>query len=264
MGTKPKLLILADDELVAGAKRRYYKEYNDLLVSEDIDFITLSDAKDLKENGELDSIANPKGELFVLNPYKQMYFSLETNKESCLERDFVNDKSVAYKRALLNMGAKCVIVLDEVKDKKENKTHGGIGGNKNGVVKGELVVDREKELSLNISSKLMSLDLSNMPEPLEKVKEYLVKTGLISDSVIKDLYEQLESERKVCGIHSMDICFLSELKSSIDIAAKVDLKAINAKLNVAHNSSHIHEITKRIRVFFEDVPDDIREMFTKI
>ena len=47
----------------------------------------------------------------------------------------------------------------------------------------------------------------------------------------------------------------------LSIASEINYGAIDAKLNYSKNNIHIHEIKKKITVYFDDVPDYIQDQF---
>lgn len=261
MGTKtkerkPELLILADDDFVGGVNKGHYNEFSDQVLVGNLKFITIAEATKLRDKGELPSISNLE-EVFMLNPYTQKYFPL---KEKDLERKFINDEALALKTALSMMGAHCIIISEDVKDlTKDNNninggaTHMGKGGN--------VDVNIEKELSVVLKTKIQVLDINNKPQDKEIIRSYLVGTGLMGNSIINSFFDTLCIKGELSSTEKIEINFLSELKSAVDVAANIDYGPLDANLNVSVRSIHIHEFSKSLTVYFGEVPLKIKEKF---
>ena len=254
---KPELLVLADDAFVGGVKKGYYNEFTDQVLVGNMKFITIDEANELRDSGELPSISNPEEEVFMLNPYTQKYFSL---KEKDIERKIISDEAIAIKTALSMMGAHCIIISEDVKDlTKDDKdikvgaTNMGKGGN--------IDVKIEKELSVVLKTKIQVLDLNNKPQDKETIKSYLVSTGLIRNSIICSFFDTLSIKGELSSSEKIVVDFLSELKSAVDVAANIDYGPLNASLNVSIRNIHIHKISKSLIVYFGEVPPRINTLF---
>ena len=254
---KPELLILADDAFVGGVNKGYYNEFYDQVKVGNLKFITIDEAIELRGKDELPTISNPEEEVFMLNPYTQKYFPL---KEKDIERTIISDEAIAIKTALSMMGAHCIIFSEDVKDlTKDNKsiksdaTYMGNGGN--------VDVNIEKELSITLKTKIQVLDVKNTSRDIETIKNYLISTGLMRNAYIKSLYETLRIKGELSGTEKIDLNFLSDLKSAVDVAAKIDFGPLDAKINVSVRSIHIHEFSKSLTVYFGEVPSTIRKKF---
>ncbi|MDO4993844.1 MAG: hypothetical protein Q4E32_02440 [Bacteroidales bacterium] len=266
MEHKEKILILADDDFVYGANENYYNEYNEQLTLGNLGFINLCEAKQLKEEGIIPSISKANGEIFILNPYSQEYIS-ESSPQ--IEETFIHEKAIAYQRALLLMGAQCVFLEEAVKDIDSNNVNVDVGG---GIPrkKGQVEVDYNKELSIDLNTKIRHYDANNKPSSLDDIQKYLLKTSLIHDSTIKDCYEQLKlaakngGEARLTGIQHIDVDFTSELISSVDIAAKLDFGPLNINTDVSVKHRHLHSFHKMIRVYFDNVPENVKKLFENV
>lgn len=258
MEIKPKLLILADDDMVGAAKKGYISEFADKVRAGNIGFVTEKEAINMRNDGELTGFDNPKGEIFILNPYKQQYVQLNNND---IEAIFIDAKAVAYKRALLNMGAHCVILSEDVRDIDEKKVQGKAGGRYYDK-SGEIDTSYEKKNSVNLSSTMRELDLDNNAKSIDEVRGYLLGTGLINDSIIKDYFDELCRKGSLNSTVSININFVSELQTALDVALNVDFSPISGvDLNLSCKTKHIHEITKSIKIYFGEVPDDVQKIF---
>ncbi len=262
MGTKtkekkPELLILADDAFVGGVNKGYYNEFSDQVLVGNLKFITIDEATKLRKKGELPNISNPEEEVFMLNPYTQKYFPL---KEKDIERTILSDEAIAIKTALYMMGAHCIIISEDVKDlTKDNKnvksgaTYMGNGGN--------VDVKIKKELSVVLNTKVKVLDVNNKPQDIETIRTYLVSTGLMRNSIINSFFDTLCIKGELSSTEKIEIDFLSQLKSAVDVAANIDYGPLDANLNVSIGSIHIHKFSKSLTVYFGEVPSKIKEKF---
>ena len=261
MGTKtkerkPELLILADDAFVGGVNKGYYNEFSDQVFVGNLKFITIAEATKLRDKGELPTVSNLE-EVFMLNPYTQKYFPL---KEKDLERKFINDEALALKTALSMMGAHCIIISEDVKDR--TKDNNNINGGATYIGKGGNVdVNIEKELSVALKTKIQVLDINNKPQDKEIIRSYLVSTGLMRNSIINSFFDTLCIKGELSSTEKIEINFLSELKSAVDVAANIDYGPLDANLNVSVRSIHIHEFSKSLTVYFGEVPSTIKEKF---
>ena len=262
MGTKskerkPELLILADDAFVGGVNKGYYNEFSDQVLVGNLKFITIAEATKLRNKGELPSISKPEEEVFMLNPYTQKYFPL---KEKDIERTIISDEAIAIKTALSMMGAHCIIISEDVKDLTKDNTNIGGGATYMGNG-GNVDVNIERELSVVLKTKVQVLDVNNKPQDKEIIRSYLISTGLMRNSIINSFFDTLCIKGELSSTEKIEIDFLSELKSAVDVAANIDYGPLNANLNVSIRSIHIHKFCKSLIVFFGEVPSKIKEKF---
>lgn len=256
--SKPKVMILTDKDTVGGIRNGYYPEYKDQISVGNLCFVTPEEAKEKKNKGEISDITSPDGEMFVLNPFTQQYVPL--TQSNSLETTFVNDEAVAIKRALQMMGAHCVILSEEIEDINKKQIGGNVNVGYNGMG-GSIDTKYEKELSIHLKNNIHFLDVRNAPRENSQIYDHLLKTGLLSNSYIKTFYDNLSQDGALHGIEKLNVHFLSELKSSLDIATKINIKMFSLDSNFYKKSEHVHEIGKELKVYFDEVPDEVKALF---
>lgn len=258
MEKKPKVLILADDDYVYGVKKGFYPEYDVLRENNNLEFITLSDVRNNPGLWRLDKTDKEEA-VFILNPYSQGYVRAD-NKD--LTREVITSKAIAFQRALLNMGAHCVILTKMVHDAKNRTIDGGVHGGKKGLFAANANVKHEKGEIIDLSGKLCTLKKTNIPKSVENVKNQLIETGLINDPIIRDLFDEFCETGKLSENKKVEFHFKSELDSALDIAASIDYGAIGGGMDVGVKKKEIHEVNQSLIVYFDEVPQDI-ELYMK-
>ncbi len=253
MERKPDLLILADDYFVKTVEAGYNENYAKQVKTGRINVINSATAKELCNRGEIKTISKPDGEVFVLNPYRQQYISIE---QSDLNRSFIADQVKAVQHALKLMGAKAVLFSKEIEDLNIKSIKAKLQG-KNKLTNAELEILNEYEASLRLTQKVQYCDLKNRPAPLDKIKEYLDKTGLSSNVTYQGWWEEMEMGRPLRETRKMVEEYNSTVKSSFELAGSLNFLAIRADLNVKTRSTHIHNFKTELHIFFGDVPQEV-------
>ena len=264
---KPTVMVLADDMFVEGVKKGYYPEYNDEREIGKIDFITKNDALQLKERGEINVISNPNEGVYILNPFDQKYVELNKNEISTIDAKFIDAKAIAYKRAMLNMGAHCVILSEEVADISQTKVGVNVKGSgispEGAPIKGGININNQRDSSVNLRTTIREYDPKNTPLSIEKVNEHLIERNLKQESYINDLFE-IFCEGRLHGVKEIEMRFRAELKSALNVALGVDYGPIGIDMGVSYDSLTIHEFTKSLKVYFDDVPKEVVDFITKL
>ena len=253
-----KVMIIANDDFVGGVEKGYYnEEYEDQIECRNLCFMTRDEALKLQRENTITNIPRFDGEVFIWNPYKQMYIPVS---ESNLEENFITAEAIGIKRALQNMGAHCVILEEEIKDSKEKNTNVHIDA-KAGLKGGAIDTHINNSVSINLRTSLRFLYPQNHPIDISKIKDYLTDTGLINNDYIRDFFKRIQEDGVLHGTEFMEIRFLSDLKSAVDIAANLDYGPIEANIKFSYDNIHIHEQVKTLRIYFDDVPISIRGLF---
>ena len=253
MEMKPKVLVLADDDYVNGVKKGYYPEHDTLRENNNLEFITLREARNNADLWKLDKTDKEEA-VFILDPYTQGYIRTD-NKD--LHRTIITNKAIAFQRALLNMGAHCVILTKMVHDAKNSTIDSGLHGGKKGIFGANASVKHENGEVIDLSGKLCTLKKNNTPKSVENVKKQLIDTGLINDSFLRDLFDEFRETGKLSENKKVEFHFKSELDSALDIAANIDYGAIGGGINVGIKKKEIHEVNQSLIVYFDEVPKDI-------
>ncbi len=259
---KPTVVVLADDMVVEGVRKGWYSEYNDDREIGKIDFITKKDAIQLKDRGEINTISNPNEGVYILNPFNQKYIELNKNEISTIDSKFIEAKAIAYKTAMHKMGAHCVILSEEVTDISQTKVDVNVKGG-DGLKNGNLDVNYQRDSSVNLRTTIREYDPDNTPLSIEKVNEYLIERNLKQESYINDLFETF-SEGRLHGVREIEIKFRAELKSALNVALGIDYGPIGIDVGVSYDTLNIHEFTKSLKVYFDDVPDNVVALFERL
>ena len=252
---KPKVLICVSEDFHNAVNLGYYDdEYNSQIKSGKIGFITTEEAQEM----DLPCLPEEK-DIFSLNPFNQQYILIGKDKSE-VERFNIEAKAFAIKGFLELLGAHCVMLLDNIQDIEKRSisaqaggTYGTKSGNLNGIF--------SKEESINWSSIMESFDPNNTPANKEVVHQYMKSHGLMNEVMCQHFFEKFCSGR-LTSSENIKIDFLSELKSTLDILATINFGPIDGSIKFGYISSHIHEVTKDIRVFFRDVPESIQNHFS--
>ena len=251
----PNLLILADDNYVDMLEAGYDVDYNQQMRLGNIKAINTDKAKELCDQGVIQSALSTK-EMFVLNPYRKQYLSIA---QSDLGGFFIDELVWAVKHALTLLGARAVIFSERVgvnnkeSDTGNLKADGALAG-----VNGS--VSLKQEGALERMTELQFYKPKNTPFPLDKIKEHLVNTGLYYSGPYKGWLEVLEMGRDLDETMSLKVEYSSSLKSSFDLAVQLNVKFFHAGLNFEKTSEHIHTFKKTLKVYFGDVPQEVVEM----
>ena len=259
---KPTVVVLADDMVVEGVRKGWYSEYNDDREIGKIDFITKKDAIQLKDRGEINTISNPNEGVYILNPFNQKYIELNKNEISTIDSKFIEAKAIAYKTAMHKMGAHCVILSEEVTDISQTKVDVNVKGG-DGLKNGNLDVNYQRDSSVNLRTTIREYDPDNTPLSIEKVNEYLIERNLKQESYINDLFETFR-EGRLHGVREIEIKFRAELKSALNVALGIDYGPIGIDVGVSYDTLNIHEFTKSLKVYFDDVPDNVVALFERL
>lgn len=264
MENRAKVMILADEDFVGGARKGYYKEYENQIENGNLCFVTMDEASVLRNNGELLEINKSDGEIFLLNPYNQVYYPIDYAN---IEEVFRQAKAIAVKDALISMGAHCVILSEELKDYQQRETDVNLGVKtltEAGPAGGKGGVNVEKEAKINMSTTLRYLNEQNTPKDKSQIEDILREKGLLCDIILNSYFKRICNEGVLHGTENMAIHFLSELKSAVDVAIGLNYGPIDADLSVSHKNYHVHEQTKDIMIYFDDVPDKVKEIINTV
>ncbi len=253
MERKPDLLILADDYFVKTVEAGYNENYAKQVKSGRINVINLATANELCNRGEIKTISNPDGEVFVLNPYRQQYVSIE---QSDLNGNFIDDQVWAITHALDLLGAHATFFSENIKDtgtcSREVRVKGG-----NSLSQAEIKAKSEKEDSEERAVRIRICNLENHPAQWSKIEDHLRKTGIYYTGPYQGWLDNLKMGRSLPQIFDLEIDYNSTLKSSFDLAATLNFRAFRADLSVDTIRTRIHSFKKTLKVYFGDVPQEV-------
>lgn len=112
---KPELLIVANEELTYGMGNGYYPDFLQNIKNGNLSVLSLDEA--INVNLSKRPLGNGM-DFYVYNPYNDQYVCMW---DSDILNKFVSDKSYAIKEALVRMGAKDIILKEDMSD--SDNTH---------------------------------------------------------------------------------------------------------------------------------------------
>lgn len=130
-------------------------------------------------------------------------------------------------------------------------------------INGGVNINYQKDSSVNLRTTIREYDPKNTPLSIEEVNKYLIERKLKQESYINDLFETF-SEGRLHGVREIEIKFQAELKSALNVALGVDYGPIGIDVGVSYDTLNIHEFTKSLKVYFDDVPDAVVDYFRSI
>lgn len=248
MQRKPDLLIITDDDIAYGVEKGYYPDLKKAVLDGNLQVIGY---QEWQSNSEIQIKGKPlfNGEdVFILNPYSNCYIKASDNEILDL---FCEDKSLVVKEALVKMGAKHIVIVDEVADKDTlnigAKAKASSSGN---VAGGSLNTSFSRIQSVDIKNCIESHDDNRIAKNPQEVQEFINNHGLIGDTKLKILYERLQSDGKLSGKEIYTLTYLNEVNFALNILASVNYKVFSGSLDFSLEHNHIHSITKNLTITF--------------
>lgn len=189
---------------------------------------------------------SPCGEniFYLRNPYVQNTYELITKHN--LDIELANNRAYAIREALVMLGALDINFVEEVsdQDKKHQNVNGGVevcGSD----LKAE--VGHSKEISMNVKCTIESHAPTRVPHSAVEVNRYLLTHGLENENNLKHLVERLERDGKLNGKEIVELTFLSELDSALDIIGSFNYKQI-VKADIAYKIEHHHTHVQNMKI----------------
>lgn len=241
--TKPELLIIANEEITYGMKNGYYPDFLQSIKSGNLSILTIEEAS--KENLSRQPIGNGM-DFYVYNPYFDQYVCIW---DSDILNKLVSDKSYAIKEALVRMGAKDIILKEGMTD--SDNTHYNIQNKASlTLANADVMVDYDTNSSVNLKSCIESHDANRIPKEYNKVKEFMIKHGLMGETTLGLLLDRLKDDKQLCGTEKYEITYLNEIKSALNIAASINYQLFNDNLDFSRTHNHVHTISKTLEINF--------------
>lgn len=240
----PELLIIADKDTLYGIEHHYYDDISRAIEN---GALAVSTIKDYPNKYTLSKHPVGNGmDCYVWNPSANAYLYLLSGD---VLSTLINDKSFAIKEALVRMGAKDITLVEQTTDKDHVKTdvhnnfscqmaNADISGN----FEGDNVVD--------IKSEVESHDPNRVAKPYEQVRDFMLTHGLCSDAKLMMLLDRLKQDGELHGTERYTVTYLGEIKSALNIAATIDYKLFNDKLDFSHEHNHVQTISKTLEINF--------------
>lgn len=243
---KPQLLIVdnAEGDRKYGIEHGYYPELITPIRSGSLAVIT----QDEIPKYQLSTPPMGKGmDFYVSNPSAQTFISMW---EPDILRILVGDKSFAVKEALVRMGAKDIVLTTDAKDADTMKININNQADFT-LANADVTVDYDNSSSINLKSVIESHDSNRRPKSPDKVEAFMLSHGLITDASLMLLLDRLKEDKVLHGTEIYEITFLSEIQNALNIAANINYKLFNDKLDFSKKHNHVKTITKAIRINFE-------------
>lgn len=239
------ILVVADEDKINGVEKGYYPTLKESLDNGNLLLLPYGEWR----NTSLKLKTNPKGDgtdVYILNPYTGCYISSLDNE---LLDTFCSDKNAVIKEALVRMGAKHIIVKEEIKDK--NKLNASLGAGANGgTYRGSLTSQFSRLSSVELKTSIESHDPDRIPMSSQKVEEFLKSHGLIYDTKLALLAERLSETGKLSGREKYTVWYLNEVQFALSILANVDYKVFSANLDFSLEHIHLHTFSQKLDIRF--------------
>ena len=242
----PKLLYVdqSEGDLKNGIKFGYYPELKVPIENGSLAVITPKESKKYR------LMTPPVGngmDFYVSNPSSQNYLSLWDTETP---RILVSDKSFAVKEALVWMGAKDIVLVQnavntdnsnlDLKNQAELK-----------LANVDVNANYESIMSFNLKSSIESHDANRTPKPAERVAEFMKLHGLWNDVSLLMLLSRLKEDGELHGTETYEVVFLSEIQNALNVAANINYKLFNDTLDFSKKHNHIKTISKTIQINFD-------------
>lgn len=234
-------LVVVDNDYKYGVKHGYFPKSN---LEGMFELMTIEEAR---EKGRFKSLpteddADYTG-YYVYNPYADSY-SLLTDPN--VDNDFIITESVAYKEALIRLGAKEIEIEKFVGDTVFSKKKGNLEGSY-GPVEGGMEGNSSKTIKDELTSKLTFSDPNNYASYAEAEK-YIENHGLALDSNLTSWLMRLKERGELKGKETLSITYLKEINDVWNIVAKLDLKTFSMKFGIESEvaASRKYEVTVKV------------------
>lgn len=241
----PKLLYVdqSDGDLKNGIKLGYYPELLPPIENGSLMVITPKESKKYR------LLTPPVGngmDFYVSNPSSQNYLSLWDSETL---RILISDKSFAVKEALVWMGAKDIVLVQNAVDTDitniDFKNQVGLK-----LANVDVNADYSSSMTFNLKSSIESHDVNRRPKPAEKVADFMNLHGLGNDVSLLMLLNRLKEDGELHGSEIYEIVFLSEMQNALNVAANINYKLFNDTLDFSKKHNHIKTISRTIKINF--------------
>lgn len=247
MQETPDLLIITDKERVFRFTHNYRPGIQKAI--EDRRLMVL-DYENWSNNRQITLFSNPLcdgKDVYIRNPYSNCYIRASDSQILDL---FCQAKSQAVKEVLVCMGAKHIIVEDEVSDKDSIKGDTKINASTANGIGGSLNTSFSWITSVNFKSTIESIDSQRTPKSYDEVTSFMQSHGLSGDTTLTLLCERLKADGKLSGTEKCTLTYLNEVDSALKVLASIDYKIFNSSLDFSREHNHIHCITKSLHIEF--------------
>lgn len=242
------ILIVADKDKIYGVEKGYYKSpsLKNSLNNGNLLLVSYEEWRNSLFKLKTPPLCNGE-DVYIWNPYSNSFISTSDND---LLYTFCMDKCQVIKEALVWMGAKHIILKEEVKDEDQLNAALAVCGHK-GPAGGSINTKYSRISSLDINQAIVADDPERTPKSIEKVEQFLNTHGLANDTGLKLFADRLREDGKLTGHEKYTATYLSEVQVAFDILAKVDYnKVFSASLDFSLEHKHLHAFSKELDVTF--------------
>lgn len=247
---KPVLLVIGDNDLVYGIEHGFYPKFLQNINKKALKVLSIDN-----HNCEYNLTKSPVGDgmdFYVWNPSAGNYLSMW---DSALADILISDKSFAIKEALVYMGAKDIVLSEETVKKQSIFTKIGNFFGINDKVGIELAnvdfgLKHSKEVTREIRSTIESHDINRKAKSYNEVLEFLCEHGLTNDASLMMLLDRLKKDGEIRGTEKYTVSYLEEVQNALDIAASINFKLFNDKLDFSRKKNIVHTMSKTLEINF--------------
>lgn len=239
------VLIIADEDKLYGIEKNYYPDIKSAVDAGNLIVLPYDSWRQaglkLKSNPRLNG-----EDVYIRNPYSNCFIPV-TDKE-ILDR-FIDDKSVVIKEALVWMGAKDIVLVENITDKDTVKSSLDAGA-KASAEKGTLKVDLSRLSKVDIKTKIESHDPNRSPKSIEKVEAYLMDHGLADETKLTTLADRLREDGCINGTERYTVTYLNEIEFALNVLVGFDYKVFSSSLDFSLEHTHLHTIERVLDITF--------------
>ena len=236
------LLIITDKDSVNQIKYDYYPDITSSINNGNLMVLGYDEWYD---NIQIQLKSKPLcdgNDVYIRNPYSNCYIQVSDIEILDL---FCEDKSLVVKEALVWMGAKHIIVEDEISDKDTIK-----GGFKVDASGGSLNTSFSRITSVDIKNTIESEDFERKAKSFEEVKSFIQSHGLSGDTKLALLCDRLKTDGKLSGKERYTLTYLNEVDFALKVLASINYKVFSSSLDFSLEHNHIHSISKSLLIEF--------------
>lgn len=249
MNHNSEVLAIVDEDFFYGIENGYYPQLAQDINDGRIEIISIEQYNNLRKCSQISILTNPKNQgkdFYIRNPYTNGYVSVLDDN---IVYEFIKDRSLVMKEALVRLGAKEIKLEDNISD-KDNLTITGEGKVNNGIGNGHMEYAYKRAQSLNLHSLIESVDPNRKPKSYSVVQDYIFSHGIDNDSGIMLYLERLKEDGRLFGKEKYEITFCSEIQSAFKILSSIDYKLFNAELDFSIEHNCVHTVTKKLYLDF--------------
>ena len=239
------VLIIADDDKLYGIEKDYYPGIKRAVDAGNLIVLPY----DGWQQAGLRLKSNPRynGEdVYIRNPYSNCFIPV-TDKE-ILDR-FIDDKSVVIKESLVWMGAKDIVLVENITTQDTDKSSLDAEAEA-GAGKGTLHVDMSRLAKVDIKTKIESHDPNRRPKSIEKVDAYLLEHGLADETKLTTLADRLREDGCLYGTERYTVTYLNEVEFALNVLVGFDYKVFSSSLDFSRARKHLHTIERVLDITF--------------